>query len=149
MKRSSVRTLFLVTVAIVLLAGAAYKGQGRLYIMWNKMMFATGDLPVQTLEQALTLAQNENKPVLAYFGAYWCPYCSKFDRQVLKQTTVSDYIKDHYVFARVDSEADNFAALRHRYGVVSFPTLLILNSTGELVRQLPPSFDPDEFLQAL
>lgn len=127
-----------------------------LYVLWRtspvqmgKEAFAATELPVRTLAQAKAMAKAEGKPLLIDIAAYWCPMCRRFDREVLSNSTVKETIQNQYVFVRVDSEAEGTRSLMKGYGVYAYPSLLITDADGVLIRRLPTTFDAEEFLQAL
>jgi thiol-disulfide isomerase/thioredoxin len=69
-------------------------------------------------------------PTLMYFRASNCPYCKEM-------TPVIDEIRDTYdrqlevVYATIDEPEGK--ELAHRYGIIGYPTMLLLNSDGEEV----------------
>lgn len=127
-----------------------------LYILWRtspmqlgKDAFADTGLPNRTLAQAKTLSKAQNKPLLIDFSAYWCPTCRQLDRTVLSNDEVKQRIADQYVFVRLDSEAEGTRDLMKRYGLYGFPSLLVTDADGNLIRRLPVTFSAEEFLSSL
>jgi len=95
---------------------------------------------------ALNEARSENKQVLLDFtGSDWCPWCIKFDREVLSTSQFAAYAQSKLVLVKVDfpnslpqSEAQRYAnkQLASRYQVTGYPTLLLVDASGnELGRQ--------------
>lgn len=109
---------------------------------------ATG-LPHRTLAEAQTLAKAENKPLLIYFSAYWCPSCRRMDREVLSHSAVKEKMDERYIFVRIDSEAEGTRAHMKRYDLHGFPSLLLTDAEGTLIRHLPRTNDAQQFEQAL
>ena len=58
-------------------------------------------------------------------------------------------IRDGYVLAGIDYESAEAPAFMAKYQVSGFPTLLLLDGDGRLLRRLPLSFDPAAFAAAL
>jgi thiol-disulfide isomerase/thioredoxin len=96
---------------------------------------------------ALKQAQSENKQVLLDFtGSDWCPWCIKFDQDVLSTPRFGDYAGQNLELVRVDFPrhtplpADQQRAndaLAKQFGVDGFPTYVLLNSAGrEIGRQV-------------
>ena len=82
------------------------------------------------VEDALAIQKQTGSPVLLYFWADWCPYCKKFDQNVLPDAEVTRTIACA-VKARLEPEkgaAEN--ALGHRYGVQGYPTVLLIAAPG-------------------
>ena len=102
-----------------------------------------------TLEQALAKAKLSGKPVLADISAIWCPSCRKLDNQVLAVPSVQQAIEENFVFTRIEFESEEGQRVQEKYGVKGFPTLLILDSSGEESHKLPLTFDPEAFKELL
>lgn len=97
--------------------------------------------------KALEQARAGGKTVLLDFtGSDWCPWCIKFDREVLETAQFAAYARNKLELVRVDfprnkpqSEALKQAnkALATKYHVTGFPTLVLVNDAGhELGRQV-------------
>jgi len=111
--------------------------------------------------KVLERAKSEKKMVLLDFtGSDWCPWCIKFDEEVLSTGKFSDYAATHLTLETVDfpnskeqSDALKQANqdLKNKYNVTGFPTFVLLNSDGrELGRQVGyrPG-GPDAFIAEL
>lgn len=95
------------------------------------------------LEQAIAQAKKENKAVLVNFtGSDWCKWCMKLNAEVFSKSEFADYAKKNLVLVKVDfpnsiPQSDETKLynnnLARRYGIQGFPTILIINSAGELV----------------
>ena len=109
---------------------------------------------------ALKQAQSENKLVLLDFtGSDWCPWCIKFDKDVLSTPKFADYAGRKLELVKVDfprhtplpgDQQKANDALAKRFNVDGFPTYVLLNSSGsELDRQVgyleggPDAFIPE------
>jgi protein disulfide-isomerase len=99
------------------------------------------------LPGALNQAQSENKLVLLDFtGSDWCPWCIKFDQDVLSTDAFAAYARARLVLVKLDfprhteqSDALKQAnrELSQKFNVDGFPTYVLLNSDGrELGRQV-------------
>ena len=96
-------------------------------------------------DAALKQAAAENKYVLVDFsGSDWCGWCIRLEKEVFSQKEFVDYAKANLVCVLVDfpnekpQSAEQKAknkALAEKYGVEGFPTVLILNPQGKLVKQ--------------
>ena len=79
---------------------------------------------------------------LNFSGSDWCGWCIKLDEEVLSQKPFLDYAKDHLVLTLLDfprsikqsldlkTQNQNLA---REYGVLGFPTIIILDSKGQLI----------------
>ena len=99
------------------------------------------------LPGALKQAQSENKQVLLDFtGSDWCPWCIKFDQDVLSTPRFGGYAGQNLELVKVDFPrhtplpADQQRAndaLAKQFGVDGYPTYVLLNSAGrEMGRQV-------------
>lgn len=101
----------------------------------------------EDLPGALTQAQSENKFVLLDFtGSDWCPWCIKFDHDVLSTPQFALYAQRKLVLVKLDflrhtQQSDELKqaneALGKQFAVTGFPTYVLLSPDGkELGRQV-------------
>ena len=94
-------------------------------------------------EQALSVAKEHDLPVLINFsGSDWCGWCIKLMDEVFDKEEFKAYAKENLVLLNLDFpkqskqskevQAAN-QALAERYGVKGFPTVILLNSKGEVI----------------
>ena len=58
------------------------------------------------LDEALSLAREQDRPVFLYFGRHGCPSCEKTNRESFTDPRVERRYKEGYVLAYADSEGD-------------------------------------------
>jgi len=97
------------------------------------------------LEEAVKVAQEENKNILVNFtGSDWCGWCIKLDTEVFSQSEFGEYADENLILVKLDfprkkqlpmDEQEYNYGLSRKYGVRGFPTILLLDSDGNLVRQ--------------
>ena len=114
----------------------------------EKARAATG-LKIHSLEEALSQAKAEKKPVLVELSAVWCPSCRALDRNVLSVPEVAKAINAHYVFALIDYESESGEAFLKAHHLSGFPHLLLLKPDGTVQRHLAITYDPVAFLKQL
>jgi len=96
-------------------------------------------------DAALKQAAAENKYVLVDFsGSDWCGWCIKLDKEVFSKEEFVSYADENLILVLVDfpnskpqpdeQKAAN-EALAKKYGIQGFPTVLILNPKGEVVKR--------------
>lgn len=88
-------------------------------------------------------AAKENKLIFADFsGSDWCSWCIKLDKEVLNTPEFKEYAKDNLVLFMADfprgkqisaEVKDQNVKLMDKYSVMGFPTILILDSEGNVV----------------
>ena len=86
-----------------------------------------------TFEQALEQARKEDKLVFLDAYATWCGPCKAMSRNVFPQKEVGDFYNANFVNLKVDWEASQASALRSRYSVRAFPTLMYLDAGGKRI----------------
>ena len=92
------------------------------------------------LKKAKKLAAKKNLPILINFsGSDWCKWCVKLDEEVFEKEEFKAYAKDNLVLFLADYPQKKKQsrkvrrqnnALREKYGVRGFPTLLLLDPAG-------------------
>ncbi len=86
-------------------------------------------------DEAAQVASKDNKPILAVFGASWCPPCRAMKRQVWPDKEVSRLVETEYVPLYVDVDDRSLAAVIERYQIHGIPAVLVLDSKGNVLRQ--------------
>lgn len=94
------------------------------------------------VEQALRLAAAEGKAVLVDFtGSDWCVYCREMHRAVLDTPEFEAYAAPKFICVEMDvphapllppEQLEYNRSIVKRYGVTGYPTLLVLNTAGEV-----------------
>ena len=113
------------------------------------------------LPGSLNQARSDNKLVLLDFtGSDWCPWCIKFDQDVLSTDRFAGYAASKLELVKLDfprstPQSDDLKrandALAKQFNVDGFPTYVLLNSDGrELGRQVGyREGGPDAFIAEL
>jgi thiol:disulfide interchange protein len=91
------------------------------------------------LGRAMQEAKDFKQPLVVDFGAEWCSWCKKLEKETFPAPEVQA-LKDKFVWARIDTDVAPEPA--RQYKVEGLPTILVLDSNGkELARNagfLPP-----------
>ena len=88
---------------------------------------------------ALQQAQRENKALLLFFtGSDWCTWCHRIEREILDRPECLPSLAQYFVFVKLDyprsnsaqppQEAQQNAALKQKFGVNQYPTILIVDT---------------------
>jgi len=98
---------------------------------------------VSSYSEGLEMAKKSQKPMMLYFtGSDWCQWCGKLDSEILNTSAFASKVSDQFIFVRVDfprtkplpeEQAKANERLREQFQVRGFPTVVILNSKGELL----------------
>jgi thiol:disulfide interchange protein DsbD len=102
----------------------------------------------QDLEAALVQAKATGKPVLVDTYADWCAQCKELDETTWPDPQVAAWIRDHAVAVRIDTYKIR-KDLASRLGILSYPTVLLLDGDGKEKRRLLGFQKPAEMLKFL
>jgi len=96
-------------------------------------------------QAALATAAKEKKNVLLDFtGSDWCGWCMKLKKEAFDQPQFKDYADKNLVLVEVDFPQGKTLApavkkqndqLQEQYQVQGFPTLVLLNPQGKIIKQ--------------
>lgn len=106
----------------------------------------TSKLWMSDYDAALKQAAAENKPVLVSIsGLEWCGWCMKLDEEVFSRREFVKYAKSNLICVLLDFDSSGHAtkkkfaeqheALLKKYQVRGFPTVIILDSKGKVIKQ--------------
>lgn len=98
---------------------------------------------VDRIDTALEKAKKEKKPVFLLFtGSDWCIWCKRLEGEVISKEAFQNWAPKHMVMAKLDltmrtelpEERQKYISEKMKeYGARGFPTVLILDSAGEVV----------------
>ncbi len=106
-----------------------------------KINFLTG-----TWNEALQMAQQQNKPVFLDLSTSWCGYCRRMKSNVYTDPGVADYYNSTFINVSLDAEKGEGIHLARKYGVRGYPTFVFLNPDGSLAMQTSGYHNPGKFL---
>ena len=97
---------------------------------------------------------------LNFTGSDWCGWCIKLDKDVFSQQQFKNYAHDNLVLVELDfprrksqptEERKQNVQLAQQYEVLGFPTIVVLNSSGQKVWQFDGYFPggPEAFIAQL
>jgi len=101
-----------------------------------------------SLDGAFIVAKRENRPVLIYWGAEWCPFC-----HTLKSTVFSrpDFIAKSKLFLPVYLDGDDEGAQKwgEEFHIQGYPTLIVLDPDRHEIIRLGAGRDVAQYAAAL
>ncbi|MEM0912067.1 MAG: thioredoxin family protein [Pseudomonadota bacterium] len=136
---------FIALIALITVAAAAYFGHNYTQTYLGKEAIKALSFPKYTMQDGLELAKSENKLVLADYSAIWCPTCRRLDKEVFADETVSKTISDRFVYVRLEYDSKDGVAFAKKHDLQGFPRIIVLDTAGEKIVQMPLIFDPMEY----
>ena len=80
-------------------------------------------------------AVEAGKPIFVDIGADWCGYCKKMKKNIFTNDAVSNAMNSGFVPVSLDGEKGDGAELVSKLGINGFPTQLILDSKGNVIKR--------------
>jgi thioredoxin-like negative regulator of GroEL len=100
------------------------------------------------IERAFVTARSENKPVLLYWGAKWCPPCNQLKATLFNRHDFIERSKS-VVPVEIDGDLPGAQKLGARFKVSGYPTMVLMRSDGTEITRLPGEADAPQVLQLL
>jgi thioredoxin-like negative regulator of GroEL len=100
------------------------------------------------VDKAFARAKAENKPVLLYWGAQWCPPCNQLKATLFNR---ADFIERAraVVPVFVDGDLPGAQKLGTRFKVRGYPTMIVFTPEGGEITRLPGEADAPQVMQVL
>lgn len=118
-------------MAVGALAGWLAPAQASEVIRWRS-----------SLDSALTEAGKKSQPVMVDFYTDWCGWCKRLDATTYQDASVGAACRD-LVCVKVNAEKER--GIAQRFSVMSYPTIVFLDSSGEFVDHIVGYLPPDGF----
>lgn len=107
---------------LVLVASGSGFGQNR-----------TIEFSKATWKKHLNQARKENKLIFLDAQTKWCGFCRIMEKYIFTADSVADFYNRNFINVSMDMEEGEGIELRKKYGLYAYPSLLFINSDGELV----------------
>lgn len=123
--------LFLLAVSAIIFAFRSLnKNEEKSIVSAYAIDFTKGNL-----EEAVSLAKKENKPLFIMVDASWCPSCKKMKKKVLPEKELGVFYNSHFISTMVDFDSEDGKMLRKQYNVHGTPSFLYLTAEGAIINQ--------------
>ena len=137
----------LLLAAVALMCSVSVGAQSNL-----KKVYDETANPMQQIDQAVSKAAKSDKNVICQLGGNWCRWCLMFADYITKDTEISQFIDENYVYIHVNynprdradqAKAKQNADLLKRLnnaGRFGYPVLVVLNPEGKVIHIQDSSF---------
>ncbi len=86
------------------------------------------------MQKAHQTAINEGKPMLIVFGASWCKFCKKLEKETLTDPRMAQYISRNFVPVHLDLDKEK--KVGKILGVKSLPCTVVLSPEADLLGKI-------------
>jgi thioredoxin-like negative regulator of GroEL len=100
------------------------------------------------VDRAFAQARAQNKPVLLYWGASWCPPCNQLKATLFNRQDFAVQARS-LVAVHVDGDRPGAQKLGQRFKASGYPTMLLMKADGTEITRLPGGADPEQVLALL
>jgi len=83
------------------------------------------------LKKAHVLAKSEQKPMLIVFGATWCKFCKKLEKETFSQPEMQSYVEKNFIPVHLDLDEER--AIGKILEVKSLPCTVVLSPSADLL----------------
>ena len=100
------------------------------------------------INSAFAVAPSARKPVLLYWGADWCPPCSRLKATVFRRP---EFVKRTRLFVAVNLNGDDPGAQRlgEEFDVAGYPTVIVLSPDREEITRIAIGLEMEQYVNAL
>jgi len=102
-----------------------------------------------TLAEAKQSATEAGKPIFIDVSTVWCGYCKKMKKNVYTDAAVAQAMNADYIPLALDGEKSDGAELVSKLGINGFPTLLILDAQGNVLKKNTGYLDAQQLIAFL
>ncbi len=112
----------------------------------------------ESYEFARAESEKTGKPILADFtGSDWCQYCVKLKQEVFEKPEFEAWARDNVVLLELDYPRrvvqnpeikQQNEMLKQEYGISSYPTVLLIDASGNQIGKLGYMNNPTEWISA-
>jgi thiol:disulfide interchange protein len=85
-----------------------------------------------TFKQALLEAKDLKRPIFLDVYATWCGPCKQLKKTTFKDEAVGNYFNANFINVAIDGESPEGQELIRKYNIRAYPSLLIVDSSGEV-----------------
>ena len=128
--------IFIALVVITFCVEFAFAGEGILFLKDN-------------YELALDTADDQDKFLFLDFTASWCKPCKRMELETFSDRELGQFVNEHFVSFRVDCDYIWGRDLASDFNVKAYPTLLVIDHLGRVVKRITGFQTADILLREL
>lgn len=103
---------------------------------------------VNNLNEAIQLAQKENKMIFVDFYTSWCVPCKVMAADIFPQKIVGDFYNTNFINVKVQcDDKGEGEQIGKRYKISAYPTLAYLDKNGDLIHSIAGGMDAKGFIE--
>jgi thiol-disulfide isomerase/thioredoxin len=102
---------------------------------------------LNSFENAKILAADSGLPILLYFHSASCPWCRRFEKDVLGDEGVAKMLGAGFVNVAIDVDSER--SLAREFKIVGTPTIIFLGSDGSEIKRIRGYQDAQTFKETL
>jgi thiol-disulfide isomerase/thioredoxin len=99
-----------------------------------------------TWDEALKIAQEEEKIIFVDAYAVWCGPCKRMSKNVFTQTEVGNFYNKNFINLKLDMEKGEGLKFGKKYPVSAYPTLYYIAPDGKVVQTVRGAQNVERFL---
>ncbi|MCF8262003.1 MAG: thioredoxin fold domain-containing protein [Melioribacteraceae bacterium] len=117
------------------------------------------DLKWYSYNEALKIAESENKYIMIDFYTDWCTWCKKMDSDVFQDDDISKKLKENFVLVKLNPEKSGELQYKNQTytnqqfaaacGVRGFPAIAFFDINENFIDIIPGYRDSDAFMDVL
>jgi thiol-disulfide isomerase/thioredoxin len=141
------------------LLGVPLIGAALVMAAWSAAAATVADLPSRNvawlvaaadadIDRAFVQAKAQNKPLLLYWGASWCPPCNQLKATLFNRQDFAA-LSRHFVAVFVDGDKPAAQKLGARFKVSGYPTMVLFTPDARELTRLPGEADAPQVLSLL
>ncbi len=98
-------------------------------------------------EEVLEVANKQNKLIFVDCYTSWCGPCKMMAKTTFTEIEVGAFFNQHFVNVKLDMEKEPGIALKKKFGVSAFPTLLFLDANQNIIHKSVGALNKEELLK--
>jgi len=93
--------------------------------------------------------KNDDKIILVDFETDWCVWCDRLDKDTYTDERVMEFAEQNLISIKIDAEKNDGPEQKKKYRVRGYPTILLLDPSGNELDRIVGYRPPKEFLEEL